>query len=68
MTQLGTVLVFKQGVSKAEAVEALKKIQSVLADDYHGRYDAKAGKFVSSALPPVNEFNPEHGGPVWYVP
>jgi hypothetical protein len=55
--RLGTVLVFKPGVTKAEAEKALDKIASVIATDYY-----------IAPKPPINEFNPDHGGPVWYVP
>ncbi len=55
--RLGTVLVFKAGVTRAEVDAALAKLASVIDPDY---YIAKK--------PPVNEFNPDHGGPVWYVP
>lgn len=55
--QYGTVLVFKKTVTKAQAEAALKKIYDVVELDY---YVAKE--------PYVNEFNPEWGGPVWYIP
>jgi Asp-tRNA(Asn)/Glu-tRNA(Gln) amidotransferase C subunit len=49
--QAGTVLIFKEGVSKEEAQKRLEALRDIL--DY---------------LPRVNEFNPEWGGPVWYIP
>lgn len=64
--RFGTVLVFKPGVTKAAADAALAKLADVLAPDYHG--SMKNGKFVTTAVPPVHEFNDEHGGPVWYIP
>jgi len=49
--QAGTVLVFKPGVTKRQAEEALRKIESLL-----------------ESKPYVNTFDPEWGGPVWYIP
>ena len=49
--QAGTVLVFKEGVSKEEAQKALDALKHLLA-----------------YTPRVNEFNPDWGGPVWYIP
>lgn len=49
--QLGTVLVFRPGVTQKEAEEALKKLREVL------QYE-----------PNLHSFNPEWGGPVWYIP
>jgi len=50
-TQAGTVLVFKPGVTQAQAEAALAKLLPLL-----------------SSPPRVNMFDPEWGGPVWYVP
>lgn len=55
--QNGAVLVFKEGITKKQAEEALDKIKEVLDPEYW-RWE----------MPPVHEFNPDHGGPVWYIP
>jgi hypothetical protein len=56
-TQAGTVLVFKEGVSKEEAQKRLEALRDIL----------DLGYFLSG-MPQVQEFNPDWGGPVWYVP
>jgi len=56
-TQTGTVLVFKEGVSKEKIRERLKALNDILDLKYY--LDGKIH---------LNEFNPNWGGPVWYVP
>jgi hypothetical protein len=56
--QLGTILVFRPGVTKEQAREALKALEPLLARDYFG----------GDGRPPIQSFDPECGGPVWYVP
>ncbi len=51
--QLGTVIVFYEGLPEESAMHLLKMIKPYLDPSYH--------VFVS-------EFDPEHGGPVWYIP
>jgi len=59
MNRLGTLLVFKEGTTNEEAIEALEKIKDVLSDDY----------FVDSDPDSlIHGFDPEWGGPVWYIP
>lgn len=53
----GTVLVFKEGVTKEQAEKALETIKDVIDLD---NYVAKK--------PTVHEFDPKLGGPVWYLP
>jgi hypothetical protein len=55
--QTGTVLVFKKGVSKEEVKERLKALNDILDSGYYLR-----------GQPTVREFNPDWGGPVWYIP
>jgi hypothetical protein len=64
MTRYGTVLVFKSGVSKKQAAQALEKIRDVLQDDYC------CEDWTSDERVPfiVHEFDDEMGGPVWYIP
>lgn len=49
--QVGTVLVFKEGVTPDEAARRLALLRDILAYDPH-----------------INKFNPDWGGPVWYIP
>jgi len=55
--QAGVVLVFKEGVSREEAQSRLEALKDILDLNYY-----------LSGMPPVQEFNPAWGGPVWYVP
>lgn len=81
MNQLGCVLVFREGLSKEDAVRALNSISHVLqlpATTYGtedtGQRTQYGQKVVRSVTRPfrmadkIHEFNPEHGGPVWYIP
>jgi len=52
-TKMGVVLTFKEGVSQA-AVERFLDI-------------ANAGDILDG-VSSINEFDPEFGGPVWYIP
>jgi len=65
MKRFGTVLVFKRGVTKKQAEEALQKIQDILDDHRHGR--EVDGKWVNNLFH-INEFDDKMGGPVWYLP
>lgn len=56
-TRYGTVLVFKKKVTKEQAEAALAKIADVIEMEYY-----------VTKKPTVYEFNPEYGGPVWYIP
>ena len=57
-TQTGAVLVFKPGVTKEEAAKRLEALRDIVDLDY----------YYPKGMPRINEFNPEHGGPVWYLP
>jgi len=63
----GTVLVFKDGVSQAQAQKAVAALVDVLDPKYFVQFDPVKGKYVSRPAP-VHAFNPEAGGPVWYIP
>ncbi len=52
-TQLGMVMVFKMGTTKAQIEKALA---------------LKGMKEILDYPPRINEFNPDWGGPVFYVP
>lgn len=56
--QLGTVIVFKPGTTKEQAKAAIERLKDVIDTDYYG----------GMGKPSVSSFNPDHGGPVWYVP
>lgn len=56
--QAGAVIVFKPGVTKAQAQTALEKLKDVLDLDYQ----------YPKGMPGVEVFNPSWGGPVWYIP
>lgn len=51
--QLGAVITFPKGTTLEEAQDILKSLY-------------KGGDI--DHVPLVNQFNPDHGGPVWYVP
>ena len=67
MKQLGTVLVFKAGVSKEAATAALKSIAPLLDDGYAAEFDPVAKKYQRRRFA-LHEFDNKYGGPVWYVP
>lgn len=56
-TRIGTVLVFKDGVTPEEAERRLMELQDILHLGYY--LDGKIH---------INEYDPCVGGPVWYVP
>ena len=59
MQRFGTVLTFKEGVTREEAVEALEKIKDILS----------LSEYVEPTLDArVREFDDQYGGPVWYLP
>jgi hypothetical protein len=53
VTKLGCVMVFKEGVTRPQVANFIE-----IAD---------AGGILDW-IPQVNEFDPEFGGPVWYIP
>lgn len=57
--KLGTVLVFADNISPDQAREILRRMMS------SGFLDPK---YYVSGLPQVHEFDPDLGGPVWYIP
>ena len=66
--RFGAVITFKEGVDRAEAIEALRKVKHLLdvpetVYDYDTR---KQRPFTGKDL--VREYNDEYGGPVWYIP
>ena len=70
MKRFGSVLVFKAGITKAQATAALKKIEALL-DLPSQSYVIRDHKYVVVPFTldrNVNEFDDECGGPVWYVP
>lgn len=79
--KLGCVLVFRDDVSKEKAVAALNSISHVLdlptttyGTEDTGERTKHGQKVVRSVTRPfrmadkIHSFNPEHGGPVWYIP
>lgn len=75
----GAVVVFKDGVTQAEAIAALKTIKHLLdvpteITDYSkteirdGQRWAVPVKRPYSGKDLVKEFDNEYGGPVWYIP
>lgn len=67
MKQFGTVLVFKEGVTKDEIQTALGKLSPMLDKCWLPENPglARAGITVGYRL---HEFDPQRGGPVWYIP
>ena len=67
--QIGCVLVFKPGVDPNEVIARLKQLADLVDLDYHVMDSAP--NVVHTPDGPVtrlHKFNPDHGGPVWYVP
>ncbi len=68
--QLGSVIIFKPGTTKAQAAKALAALAHIVD------FPETSFRFVKNkpeSVPfkhehAVHEFNPEHGKPVWYVP
>jgi hypothetical protein len=58
--QYGALLVFKPGTGKDKAAEALRRLvaEGLIDMDYYG----------GALGPTVQTFNPNYGGPVWYIP
>lgn len=61
MQRVGSVIVFKEGVNRQEAAEALLKIKDVIELP-------QDGNSLLSALDCIHKFDDEYGGPVWYIP
>jgi hypothetical protein len=59
MRRIGTVIVFAPEVTEQQAKAALEKIKEVLDPNYYVGNDP---------IPPIETFNDEHGGPVFYIP
>lgn len=57
-TKVGAVLVFKDGVTEEQATNALKMLKDVLDENYWNH--------IKLGL--VQSFDPNYGGPVWYIP
>jgi hypothetical protein len=81
MDQIGCVLVFKPGVDPNEVIKKLKALEDVVDLNYNmtpGHYEkwypGKPQKHLvlssdrRSTVAALHKFNPEHGGPVWYIP
>lgn len=70
--RLGTVIVFKKGVTKAQALAALSALNDVVEPGRWIDYPEKNGRPNYSTPIPVTyrieEFDEDTGGPVWYVP
>lgn len=74
-TKYGALLKFKDGVSQAEAIAALKTIKHLLDLPEGGQWvdnrEAGTTRWVPGPLKGtdiVKAYNPDHGGPVWYIP
>ena len=76
MERLGTVLVFKRGVSPEEAAAALNLIRGVLdlpKETTHYEECAARRRMIPVTEPfkmidKIHSFDPDMGGPVWYIP
>jgi hypothetical protein len=70
--QAGATIVFKPGISADEAAKILAQIsQHIELPDPHDKWMAKCapnrvGQSAERIL--INEFNPEHGYPCFYIP
>jgi len=66
MKRFGTVLTFKEGTTREEAAEALRKIADVV--DLPEPYRYSEDTAVDNADRAVTAFDDQYGGPVWYIP
>lgn len=64
MKQRGSLLVFKIGTPMEEIDLVLKMLVGSEILDPHFTVETVGQKRV----PPLHEFNPKVGGPVWYIP
>ena len=73
--RFGSVIVFKKGVTKAQAAKALATLAAVV--DFPEKvyeYPRVGPRQVKQVEVPfthehaVHDFDDEHGGPVWYIP
>ncbi len=62
--RIGTVIVFKEGVTEGEAAEILMSIQ----DKIEIHCFPKTTNTYRAAREMVRTFDDEYGGPVWYIP
>ena len=74
MKRIGTVVVFKAGVTQAQAADALRKIADVIdtpPTSYVRSDTTKHPRYVDVPFAfehTIHEYNSDHGGPVWYIP
>jgi len=71
MTRYGALLRFRPGISRAQAVDALRKLNGLV--ELGGSYQSPPGstpRWVENndASQLLQTYNDEHGGPVWYIP
>lgn len=68
--QIGCVLVFKPGVDPDEVIARLKVLEDLVDTEYHinDRDNVVPTADGRGAITRLNSFNPNWGGPVWYVP
>lgn len=64
-SRCGAVLVFKEGVSRAEAEAFLAEISGHMTATGKRYIDAD---YYFGGKPQVHEYDPAMGGPVWYIP
>ena len=66
MNRVGTVLTFKEGVTKEEAAEAIRTIENVL--ELSSDFWRERGEDPIEMK--IHEFDDYNGtsGPVWYIP
>lgn len=64
--KFGAVIVFREGVSREAAHEALQKLQALL--DPATIYDRVTHRPRPDSSLGLKEFESDHGGPVWYLP
>ncbi len=68
MTRYGATVVFKEGLSRKQAEQALRTLDGLVEPG--GKFDFEKRAFVenTNAGQLLNSFNDAHGGPVWYIP
>lgn len=73
--RLGTVLVFKDGISREQAAKAIASLKDIVelpeqGIDVGSRLGLKKAKRTpeQAASSKIYEFDPRYGQPVWYIP
>lgn len=77
MKRFGTVIRFKEGVTREEAVEALYAISHLIEIPHSRQTTIQEGANLRGLVAPslddlvgdiIREYDDNEGGPIWYIP